>query len=185
MDFVKPWWPAMPDRALVVTGRIVTAIVMAMAAIYAPIIASFGTLFEYFQSTLAYLVPSIVAIFIGGLTIDWLRKSSAVWAMAIMLPIGLILFLSKEVFSWWSQAGLPPVHFTYMAVILFVATFVFMIAFSLPHGGTRERADPSSVVAASDLAADGTESRFGLLADHRIQAAGLLILTAVVLWLIS
>ena len=45
---------------------------MIVAAVYAPLIAGFGSLFEYFQATLAYLAPPFVAICLGW----WPLKSA-------------------------------------------------------------------------------------------------------------
>jgi len=176
MDFIRPLRPSISGRRLLVVGRVLTAVLILVAALYAPLIERFGSLFQYFQSTLAYIVPPIVAVYLGGLF--WRRPSGsgAFWAIVSGLLLGLALFLVKEVTEIWSSAGLPAVHFTYMAVFMFVYTFLVMAAVSLAlpppspgalSGAVFERGDLHS-----DLDAGGP--RGGL--DHRILAAGLALL---------
>lgn len=175
MDFVKPLRPAISDRALVAAGRGVTALMMVAAAVYAPLIAAFGSLFEYFQATLAYLVPTIVAIYLGGLFSRRFTRASAFWTMLVMLPLGGVLYLSKEIFDLWAAVGLPDVHFTYMAVLLFAAALCTMTALS---ASSAEIAAPEITAAWSDAVPDGA---FAVWLDHRWQAAGLILLTAALL----
>src|SRR6056297_1804401 len=73
--FVKDFWqPLKPDTSeerQVWIGRVVTGVVMVFGAIYAPAIGSFESLFSYFQSSLSYIVPTIVVVYILGLFIPW------------------------------------------------------------------------------------------------------------------
>ncbi len=172
MDFVKPLRPSISDRALVATGRGVTAVMMIAAAVYAPLIATFGSLFEYFQATLAYLVPTVVAVYLGGLFSARFARTSAFWTMAVMLPAGLLLYLAKEILGLWAAAGLPDIHFTYMAVLLFAGAIGMMTALS---ASSLQTASPRFTASWRDLApAAGPEVWF----DSRWQAMGLLLLTA-------
>lgn len=176
MDFVRPLRPAISERTLVAVGRVVTTVIMVVAAIYAPLIAGFGSLFEYFQSTLAYLVPSIVAVYLGGLTVRRIARRSAFWVMIVMLPLGLTLFLTKEIFGLWAAARLPDLHFTYMAIVIFAVTLAALALLSLapvPLGAT-----PDSVVQRADFGPDAGEAAWR---DHRLQAAALMALTLVLL----
>ena len=134
MDFVRPLRPQTSGRTLLVVGRIFTALLIAFAACYAPLIERFGSLFQYFQSTLAYLVPPIVAVYLIGLF--WRRGTAAggFWAIVAGLAIGLILFLAKEVTGLWTGIGLPTVHFTYMAMLMFTFSSIVLISVSLLDG---------------------------------------------------
>lgn len=178
MDFVRPIRPSTGERALVLTGRSVTAVIMVLAALYAPLIAGFGSLFEYFQSTLAYLVPTIVAVYLGGLASGRFARASAFWTMAIMLPLGLAMFLIKEVSGLWSAAGLADIHFTYMALIVFAAALGMMTAMTWMRPDREARRE--GVVRRSDLARGG-DGAGGLWSDHRLHAAALMALTAAIL----
>jgi len=51
MDFVKPIRPAISERTLLYIGQGFTALLIVVAALYAPLIERFGSLFQYFQST--------------------------------------------------------------------------------------------------------------------------------------
>ena len=185
MDFVRPWRPSLTDRSVVRLGRAVTALVMAAAAIYAPFIASFGSLFEYFQSTLAYLVPSVVAIYLGGMSSRYFSRIAGFWALAVMLPAGLSLFLVKEVFGLWAEIGLPPLHFTYMAVLIFAATLVLMFACSIVRHDDELPIPADVLIVRSDFTTSAPQSLVQMLKDYRLQALALLAATAAILFAVS
>ncbi|RIA45474.1 SLC5 family protein [Dichotomicrobium thermohalophilum] len=177
LDLVKPRWPYLSDRRLLGIGRIVTGAFMVMAALYAPLIASFGSLFTYFQSTLAYLVPPIVAIYLAGLLSRRLSRGSAFWTLVIIVPLAILAFLSKEVSGLWSGAGLPDLHFTYMAVIICALTLVLLhLITALTAAGAE--VDRAATATRADLR---PEHRGRLLADYRVAAVLLMLATAVTL----
>ncbi len=173
MDLVKPLRPGAGERGLIATGRIATGVMMVIAAVYAPLIASFGSLFEYFQLTLAYLVPPVVAVYLGGLLAPRLTRSSGFWALAIVEPAALALFLAQEVAALW--VGL---HFTYMAMLLLVVTLGIMAAVSTLRPG--DAPHPETLAARADLKAE----RRGL-ADWRVQAGLLMGLVALALLMLA
>ncbi|MBI3452140.1 MAG: sodium/solute symporter [Rhodospirillales bacterium] len=179
MDFVKPLRPQTSDTALAAIGRTATTAIMVMAAIYAPLIAGFGGLFQYFQSTLAYLVPCVVAVYLGGLATRHIARGSAFWAMIVMLPAGLGLFLAKELSGLWAAAGLPDIHFTYMAMIMFAGTLAVMAGLSFVPALRRRAVADKATVRRIDFAPD--PGRTGPRRDHRVLAAGLMALTALLL----
>ncbi|WP_375257314.1 sodium:solute symporter [Citreimonas sp.] len=116
-DFVQPIWDVNEARQ-VWLGRIVTGVVMVFGAIYAPSISSFESLFGYFQSSLSYVVPTIVVVYILGLFVPWLNGTGAFWAIVAGLVLGIPLFILKEVTSIWSNLGLPEIHYTVMSSIM-------------------------------------------------------------------
>ena len=150
---------------------------MFVAAIYAPLIAGFGSLFEYFQSTLAYLVPPFVGIYLGGLLSPALSRRSAFWALLIVEPLAIALFLTMKVFGIWSAAGLPDLHFTYVAVLLLSATLVVMGLFSWLERPPRHHVDLETTFSSQDL----TPSPSFRLFDYRLLAVLLLLATVTVL----
>lgn len=182
MDFVKPLRPKTSGRTLLIVGRGFTALLIVAAALYAPLIERFGSLFEYFQSTLAYLVPPIVAVYFGGLF--WARITATGGFAGIVggLAVGLGLFLAQEVTGIWRAAGLPPVHFTYMALIVFGLTVAIMALTSLgsPAAATR----PAASFHWSDLKPEAAASGRAWYRDYRVQAAGLfLLMLGFIAWL--
>ena len=174
MDFVRPFRPAITDRALLRIGRGFTVLLIVIAALYAPFIEGFGSLFQYFQSTLAYLVPPIVAVYMAGLFWSRINPAGAFWGIAGGLASGLALFLLQQVSGAWPALGLPPVHFTYMAISLFVLTFVIMAAVSLAGPAPPDR--PAARFGRSDLKPETAAA--GWYHDYRVQAAGLAALMA-------
>jgi SSS family solute:Na+ symporter len=181
MDLVKPLRPSLGDRELFYIGRAVTAVFMVVAALYAPLIATFGSLFEYFQSTLAYLVPPFVAVYLGGLLSRKLSQKSAFWALLIVEPLALVLFLAQEVSDAWTGTGLPRVHFTYIAIALLFATFGLMMVVSLIAPDDSNAVDSADTFSISDLNDTGFEGSTGWIGDYRILAGLLLGITALIL----
>ncbi len=174
MDFVKPLRPATSQRALLFVGRGFTALLIVVAAFYAPLIERFGSLFQYFQSTLAYLVPPIVAVYLGGLFWRRFSPASGFWGIAVGLGVGFLLFLAQEVTGVWTALALPPIHFTYMALIVFGLTLgvMLVVTFASPP----QPAPPTACFQWSDLKPETTAGRYALLRDYRVQSAALALL---------
>ena len=181
MDFVKPLRPGTSGRALLAIGRGFTVVLIVLAALYAPLIARFGSLFHYFQSTLAYLVPPIVAVYLGGLFCRRFTPAGAFWGIASGLAAGLALFLLKEVTGAWAALGLPPVHFTYMALVMVAFTLATMTLVSL--AGAVPKTNPEVTFRRSDVAPEARAAGRGLLSDYRVQAAALL--AAMILFIVA
>ena len=131
LDFVRPARPALSERALLNIGRLTTALATALAAAYAPLIQGFGSLFAYFQSTLAYVAPSLVAVYLAGLLWPRANAAGAFAALSIGLPAGVALFVAKEATGAWAALGLPDAHFTVMATAIFALTLAILAAASL------------------------------------------------------
>jgi len=125
MDFVRPLRPQTEDRTLVLIGRITTTIVMLIAILWAPQIINFPSLWDYFQSILAYATPPIVAIFFAGVFWPRATASGAFWTFVVGIGIGVLGFVTNEV------GGLIELHFLYASVLLFVLAIVLIIVFSL------------------------------------------------------
>ena len=169
MDFVKPLKPRLSERTLLLIGRGFTALLVLIAAFYAPIIERFGSLFQYFQATLAYLVPPVVAVYFAGLFWRGATAPAAFWALAGGLSIGGALFVLKELTGAWQALGLPDVHFTYMAMIGFAATGALCVILS--RAAPAPTSSDDVLFRRSDLSAGITNRSW--LADYRVQAAAL------------
>ena len=125
MDFVQTLRPRTSDRALVWSGRITTLAFMVIAALWAPQIQRFPTLWQYLQSVLAYVTPPIVVVFLMG--IFWPRASRT--GAAATIVIGLLLgaggWILVEVY------GLADLQFLYACGILFLLNCAVMVIVSL------------------------------------------------------
>ena len=128
LDFFKPLKPDLDDETYVKVGKIVTGVCMVIGAIYAPMIAGFESLFSYFQSSLSYIVPPIVVVYILGLFVPWLNGNGAFWTILFGLFVGTPIFILKEVTGIWDSMGLPAIHYTVMSSIM------MLIAIALHFG---------------------------------------------------
>ncbi len=182
MDFVRPLRPDIPDRVLVSIGRLVTGVAMVVGAIYAPTIQHFPSLFEYFQSVLSYLIPSIVAIYLGGIFFKRLNGDGALWAILFGVGVGIPLFILKEVTGLWVTWGLPDLHFTLMSVVMLASSSAVLIGVSLLTSPPSPERIEGIVFRAEDLIQGWDRSRRWYL-DVRIQAATLLLLTGLTIWI--
>lgn len=174
IDFVRPAFPSISDRALTRCGRIATIAFMIAAAAWAPQVLQFPSLWQYLQAVLAYAVPPVVVLFLAGLL--WRRASSTGAHAAILLGIatGAALFLLGPVL------GRIDLHFLYAAPIILVASLLAMVLGSLvrPATGSSPLLWTRGVWQAESVA----------LADkpwwqnYRLQGAALLGLTAAVVF---
>lgn len=179
MDFVKPLRPATSEAALVATGRAATAVAMVVGAVYAPLLTHFPSLFEYFQSSLSYVVPPVVVVYLLGLL--WRRGTApaAFWTLASGLALGVPVFVAKEITGLWAAAGLPDLHFTLMCCLMAVAAAALYVGISL---ATAPRRDIGHLVWAPPGATH--RPRRPALGDWSVQAVAVLALTAgTIAWL--
>jgi SSS family solute:Na+ symporter len=181
-DFMLPRNPDMEEQKQVRYGRIVTGIAMVVGAVYAPMIANFESLFTYFQSSLSYVVPPIVAVYVLGLFMPNLNGFGAFWSILLGLVIGIPLFIIKEVTGVWADAGLPEIHFTIMSSILLVVGGLIHIVLS--QFGDRPDAE---AVAEIDWNRDDFRKEYSTfsspaLGDHKALGLILLVGTAGMIW---
>ena len=179
MDFVRPLRPQISGRALLAIGRGFTAILMVLAALYAPMIERFGSLFAYFQSTLAYLVPPIVAVYMLGLFRRRTTPRGAFAGIVAGVAIGFALFAVREIAGIREPLGMPDLHFTIMAIALFVLTLAIVVV--ADAAGHPLPAPAETVFRREDLRAPRGLAR---VRDYRGQAAALIAATcAMIVWL--
>ncbi len=125
LDFIKPFRPNISERALVLTGRVTTFVVMVVAVVWAPQIQNFPSLWTYLQSILAYLTPPIVAIFLVGIFWKRANRHGAFAAFVLGIGLGIVGFIVNEI------AGLFSLHFLYAAALSFVGSVVLIVVGSL------------------------------------------------------
>jgi SSS family solute:Na+ symporter len=121
MDFVRRWKPDLDGRMLMKIGRWVTGGFMVLAALWAPMIENFASLFQYLQMVLSYTVPPIVAAYIAGAF--WKRANArGAWAGVICgTATGAVLFVLIGVLE------IVQLHFLYVGPILFVVSAVALV----------------------------------------------------------
>ncbi|MGQ9560629.1 MAG: solute:sodium symporter family transporter [Candidatus Oleimicrobiaceae bacterium] len=79
--------PQASTRSLVQVGRLVTTIIVAVACLWAPIIARFKGVFSYIQEIWGFISPGIVAAFLVGLVVKKAPPAAGKGAMLIGLPV--------------------------------------------------------------------------------------------------
>jgi len=89
--------PRGPEQLILSRVLVGVFMVIAIAIAIAPVILSFETLVEYFQSFLGYVTMPFVVALLGG--IFWKRATAcgAFWTMAIMTPLGFLGFIAVVV----------------------------------------------------------------------------------------
>lgn len=125
MDFIAQKKPDLDNHQLMVAGRWVTFGFMLLAALWAPQIQEFGSLFKYLQKVLSYAVPPVVALFLVG--IFWKRANShgAFLTLTVGVGAGVFLFIANEIVGW------VDLHFLFVAPLLFLLSVVVLVAGSL------------------------------------------------------
>ncbi len=132
-DFVKTRSRDFTDRQLLVLGRVLVGVFMVVAALWAPVITTFDTIVEYFQSFLGYVTMPVVVVLVGGLF--WQRASAtgAFATIAGVVPFGVAGFAMGEL---WDLHG---VHFLYATgIMLVISIAVFVIASLLTEAPSEE-----------------------------------------------
>ncbi len=177
MDVIKVLKPALSDRQLVRAGRLSTAGLMVFAVAWAPQLYLFSSLWQYLQAVLAYTVPPVVAIFVVGLFWRGATADGAAAALRVGFACGFALFLVNVVLHW------THLHFLYAAPILLVVDTGILVGVSL------RRPQPLSAAQTAVMWQPRLWrlEREALIAkpawrDYRYQAALLLMMTAVIVF---
>lgn len=125
MDFVRPHRPNLDSKQLLTVGRVVTVIFMLLAVAWAPQIEKFPSLFRYLQNVLAYAVPPVVVLFLGGIL--WKRGNAAGAKACIWtgIAVALAMFISIEFL------GLIELHFLLVAPVILLFSLAAFIVGSL------------------------------------------------------
>lgn len=123
-DFVQPRHPHLDHQTLARWGRYTTLIMMAVAALWAPMIDNFPGLFAYLQQAFAYVTPPLVAVFALGWVWKPLSAKGALTGLVAGHLISALWFIATQL-DWLS------IHFTIVAGVLFALTIVIAVAVQL------------------------------------------------------
>jgi SSS family solute:Na+ symporter len=116
------------SKTLVRVGQGVTLLLVILAALWAPQIEKFTSIFEYLQLVLSFIAPPVVAVFVMGLF--W-KRANANGAFA-----GLIIGFALAIFLLISQTenlvpAINDIHFLHVAPILMVISMLIHAGVSL------------------------------------------------------
>jgi SSS family solute:Na+ symporter len=121
MDLIHTRMPQLSSRTLMATGRWMTGIFMVLAALWAPQIERFASLFKYLQMILAYTVPPIVVIYLTGAFWKGATAGGAWRTVLFGTFAGAVFFVVNEVLD------ITQLHFLYIAPILFAVSFLILL----------------------------------------------------------
>jgi SSS family solute:Na+ symporter len=137
MDFVRTTRPKTTDEQLSRLGKIITGVLMVSAAIWAPQIASFESIWSYFQSILSYVTPPVVAVFLAGIFWPKANRHAAFWTLAIGIAVGFVAFLLVEI------AQLVAWQFLVVCTGLFLFNLAMVVGLTFTIGQADKREETS------------------------------------------
>ncbi|NWW61785.1 SC5AA protein, partial [Ifrita kowaldi] len=140
MDIWRKLRPRARDRELLLVGRVVTVVLVALSVVWIPILqsSSGGQLYVYIQAVTSYLAPPVTAVFI--LAVFWPRanEQGAFWGLMAGLALGLAR-MGLELAHPPPLCGVPDqrpwlladIHYLHFAVLLATVTAAIVVGGSL------------------------------------------------------
>jgi len=135
VDIYKKLKPDTPEKKLVRTGQVATAIVVLIGIVWIPIMANIsGVLYEYLQSVQSYIAPPIAAVFLLGIFYKRINAQGAYITLIAGFVVGalrIVLELAKESLDpggFWHTLG--AVNFLTFAAWFFLFCVVLIVAVS-------------------------------------------------------
>ena len=177
MDFVRRLRPKATEQQLVVIGRITTLLVMVFSALWVPVVARATTLFEYLQSSLAYLFPPVVGVFLLGLFWSRTTGPGALAGLLVGHIVALATFITTQV------TGQSTLHFLNLAGVFLALTMLTTVVVSA-FTADRIDAGKAALTWTPERTAELTRSLSKRVwyQDYRLQSVILLLLTAWLVW---
>ncbi len=175
MDVVKRIAPDMSEASLVRIGRRSMAVLLLVAVLWAPQLPRFGTLWQYLQAMLAYAVPPIVALVLTGTFWRGANAKGAAATLVLGTACAIALFIVNV------PLHVTHLHFLYVAPLLLAFDTAILVIASRWRPAPAS-AIPSALVWTPAHYREETERlrSVALWRNYRVQAAGLLVLTAIV-----
>ncbi|XP_052628525.1 sodium/glucose cotransporter 5 isoform X2 [Harpia harpyja] len=140
MDIWRKLRPGAGERELLLVGRVVTVVLVALSVVWIPILqsSSGGQLYVYIQAVTSYLAPPVTAVFV--LAVFWPRanEQGAFWGLMAGLVLGLAR-MGLELAYPVPRCGVPDqrpwlladIHYLHFAVLLCAVTGAVMVGGSL------------------------------------------------------
>ncbi|NWV22910.1 SC5AA protein, partial [Origma solitaria] len=140
MDIWRKLRPRAGDRELLLVGRVVTVLLVALSVVWIPILqsSSGGQLYVYIQAVTSYLAPPVTTVFI--LAVFWPRanEQGAFWGLMAGLALGLAR-MGLELAHPTPLCGVPDqrpwlltdIHYLHFAVLLATVTAAIVLGGSL------------------------------------------------------
>ncbi|WP_146339621.1 sodium/solute symporter [Nesterenkonia sp. NBAIMH1] len=134
-DFIKTRKKQYTEKQLLLISRVLVGVFMVIAVLWAPVILTFDTIVEYFQSFLGYVTMPFVVVLLGGIFFKRATAGAAFWTLTIIAPLGMVGFITGELLD------LHGVHFLYATGIMFLISAVMFAVITL----SQEAPDPEDI----------------------------------------
>ncbi|NXG66475.1 SC5AA protein, partial [Hemiprocne comata] len=140
MDIWRKLRPGAGEQELLLVGRVVTVVLVALSVVWIPILqsSSGGQLYVYIQAVTSYLASPVTAVFM--LAVFWPRatEQGAFWGLMLGLMLGLAR-MGLELMHPPPHCGVPDqqswlladIHYLHFAVLLCAATGAIVVGGSL------------------------------------------------------
>jgi SSS family solute:Na+ symporter len=126
MDFYQKFWrPDAGQGHLIAIGRIAGGILLILGTLWAPVVQTFPTIFDYFQQCWAIMAIPFAVIFLAGVT--WKRANN------IAATSTMILGMIAIPITFWLRSSVFADGFSFYNLVGIVGLFLlcWMVAISL------------------------------------------------------
>ncbi|XP_048817828.1 sodium/glucose cotransporter 5 isoform X5 [Lagopus muta] len=140
MDIWRRMRPRASERELLMVGRVVTVLLVALSVVWIPILQSSGggQLYIYIQAVTSYLAPPVTAVFILGVFWPRANEQGAFWGLMAGLVLGLAR-MGLELAHPTPHCGVPDrrpwlladLHYLHFAALLCAITGAVVVGGSL------------------------------------------------------
>lgn len=179
MDFYAKLNPSADQGKLVAVGKITAAVIVVIAALWAPQIEKFGSLLKYYQEMLSYLAPPVVAAFLMGMFCRRVNAGGAFAGLLSGLAVAIVLLV-------WKDRIFGGLHFLYVIPILLIFSMVVIYLASLGSPAPQQDKLESTMFRMSDFRKETAELRSGAwYSNYRVWGGALLAACALLLVILS
>jgi solute:Na+ symporter, SSS family len=139
VDIYEKLRPGASQHQIVRTGRIATAVMVAIAMAWIPVVKGAHGLYNYLQSIQGYLAPPIFVVFFFGVFWKRLNAAGCLWAMVVGFIVGVFRMLvdtpctlnpnfhyAEGSFFWI----INNINFQYFSILITIISAVTMVVVS-------------------------------------------------------
>jgi SSS family solute:Na+ symporter len=140
VDIYEKLRPKATQSEIVKMGRIATAVMVAIAMAWIPVVQGAHGLYGYLQSIQGYLAPPIFVVFFFGVFWKRLNAQGCLWAMVIGFIVGLFrmlvdtpITLSQGKFTYAEGSFLwivSNINFQYFSILITIISAIVMVGVS-------------------------------------------------------
>ncbi|MEM8906638.1 MAG: sodium:solute symporter [Bacteroidota bacterium] len=172
VDFIEPRMSNASEVQIANYGRITTLVLTIIAAIWAPQIANFQSLWDYLQQMFSIVVPPIAVIFLVGVFFKRGNGDGAFWTLVLGTSCGLALFFLEQYDLWH-------LHYTInVGLMIATSTLIFIVVSYLTPAPPAEKIEAFTY--RPELVSAGMEG-LPWYQDYRFHSVLLVLLMAAIL----